>query len=109
MTPKIESITDLVGLLELALSSRKERVSAIKAFQNYVWDNDMPVPGATAEQWDSLHELAYDLDFYEPNPVYRIEDASFYDDQRLEIKIVEALRKLREDAPASEHGDAGEQ
>ena len=107
MAPKIESITDLVALLELALSSRKERVSAIKAFQDYVWDKSTLIPGATDAQWDILDELAYDLDFYEPNPDYRIEDPSFYDDQRLEIEIGEALRKLREDAPVSDHEDAG--
>ena len=107
MTQKIESITDLVALLELALSSKKERDSAIKAFQNYVWNQDIPVLGTTAEQWENLIDLADTLDYYEPNPDYRIEDPSFYDDQRLEIEIEEALRKLREDSPVSEHGDAG--
>ena len=106
MTPKIESIADL--LLELALSSRKERVSAIKAFQDYIWGQKKLIPGANAAQWDTLDELAYDLDFYEPNPDWRIEDYSFYGDQRLEIEIVEALRKLRENATASGHEAAEE-
>ena len=109
MTPKVESIADLISLLELALSSRKERVSAIKAFQDYVWNRDMPVLGATGEQDETLNELAHDLDFYEPNPDWRIEDYSFYGDQRLEIEIVEALRKLRESATASGHEAAEEQ
>lgn len=103
MTQKIKSITDLVALLELALSSRKERDSAIKAFQDYVWNQDMPALGTTAEQWENLIDLADTLDYYEPNPDWRIEDYTFYGDQRLEIEIVEALRKLRADTPASEH------
>ena len=108
MTPKVESIADLISLLELALSSRKERVSAIKAFQDYVWNRDMPVLGATDAQWENLIDLADTLDYYEPNPDWRIEDYSFYGDQQLEIEIVEALRNLRENATASGHEAAEE-
>src|SRR5260370_36405753 len=102
MTPKIESMTDLVALLKLALSNRAERVSAIKAFQNYVFDTSTPVPGAAAEQWETLNDLAVDLDYYEPDPVDRREDPSYYGDQRVEVEITEALQKLGEVAPASD-------
>src|SRR5260370_42022196 len=87
MTPKIESMTDLVALLKLALSNRAERVSAIKAFQNYVFDTSTPVLGAAAEQWETLNDLAVDLDYYEPDPVDRREDPSYYGDQRVEVEI----------------------
>ena len=102
MTLKIESMTDLVALLRLALSNRAERVSTIKAFQKYVFDTGAPVPGATAEQWETLNDLAVDLDYYEPDPVDRREDTSYYGDQRVEVEITEALQKLGEVAPASD-------
>ncbi len=104
MTLKIESLVDIIALLELALSNQKERVSAIKAVQNCIWDTETPISGATTEQWENLNDLALDLDYYEPNPVYRLGDPSFYGDQRLEVEIVETLRKLREVAPSSSNG-----
>jgi hypothetical protein len=102
MTPKIKSMTDLVALLRLALSNRAERVSAIRLFQNYVFDTSVPIPGATDEQWEALNDLAVDLDYYEPDPVNRREDPSYYGDQRVEVEITEALQKLGEVAPASD-------
>jgi hypothetical protein len=102
MLRKIESMTDLVALLRLALSNRAERVPAIRAFQNYIFNTSAPIPGATAEQWETLSDLAVDLDYYEPDPVDRREDPSYYGDQRAEVEITEALEKLGQVAPPSD-------
>lgn len=99
MLPKIESMTDLVALLRLALSNRAKRVPAIKAFQNYIFNSSLPIPGATAEQWEALSDLAVDLDYYEPDPIARREDPSYYGDQRVEVEIAEALEKIGQVAP----------
>ena len=45
-------------------------------------------------QWDIFGDLAYDLDFYEPDPVARAEDSSYYGDERLKEEIQMALEKL---------------
>jgi len=44
---------------------------------------------------DIFDEIAYDLDYYEPDERLRREDLSFYGDDRLEIEIKSALEKLR--------------
>ena len=59
------------------------------------------MPRATDEQWETLSDLAVDLDYYEPDPIDRREDASYYGDQRVEVEITEALEKLGQVAPAS--------
>jgi hypothetical protein len=107
MTLNIESLSDLIGLLQRALSNPAERVSAIKAFQNYVFESATPVPGATAEQWQVLNDLAFDLDYYEPDLKDRQEDPSFYGEQRAEVEIKEALEKLAVSAPAPRPGECG--
>jgi hypothetical protein len=94
MTAGIESLSDLVNLLNRALSKPTERVAAIKTFQNYVFERAMPISGATAEQWQILHDLAFDLDYYEPEPKRRQEDSAFYGDERLAAEIHRALEQL---------------
>ncbi len=105
MTLNIESLSDLIGLLQQALSNPAERVASIKAFQHYVFESTTAVPGANPDQWQILSDLAFDLDYYEPDPKDRQEDPTFYGDQRLEAEINEALQKLAESAPASRLGE----
>jgi hypothetical protein len=100
MTFNIKSLSDLVGLLQHALLSPAERIAAIKAFQNYVFESATPVPGASTEQWRILNDLAFDLDYYEPDPQDRQEDLTFYGEQRVEVEIKEALEKLTQAASA---------
>jgi hypothetical protein len=97
MMDKIQTMDDLLTLLRLALSDRNERKAKIRAFQDYVWARASPITGATEEQWDILNNLALDLDYYEPDPVARVEDGAYYDDSRLESEITETLRILTED------------
>ena len=106
MQQKIESITDPVSLLKLALASRNDRARAVKAFQNYMFDASARPSGANAEHWDTLSDLAFDLDYYESDPIVRREDPSHYGDQRLEAEITEVLEKPGDVASA---GDTGHQ
>jgi hypothetical protein len=41
-----------------------------------------------------LADLAYDLDFFEPDPFVRVESTSYYGHERLEEEIRTALRRL---------------
>jgi hypothetical protein len=94
MAYNIETLSDLLAILNLALSHAQERTQAIKAFQRHVFDNH-GVPGATVEQWDVLNEVALDLDYYEADPSKRQEDPSFYGDERLQKEIRETLEKFQ--------------
>lgn len=69
------------------------REKLIKDFQDEVWNDDSIQDEVLNE---ILSELAYDLDFYEPNKEWRKEDQSYYGDDRLEEVIKKAIRKLQE-------------
>jgi hypothetical protein len=60
----------------------------IKEFQNQVWNDEI-------SKNNILSELAYDLDFYEPDSALRLHDHSYYGDEILEREINLALKKLK--------------
>jgi hypothetical protein len=60
-----------------------------------VW-NRPDDPSEDIDIWETLGSLAHDLDLYEPDPVARTEDHSYYHDQSLEDEVLTGLRKLRE-------------
>lgn len=105
MGGEIEKIRDLVNLLERALSEPVGRVDAIRRFQKAIFEGSVPVNDVSAEEWQILHDLAYDLDYYEPDVRYRAEDPAFYGDERLEVELRQALEKLSDltqsDPPSS--------
>ena len=75
----------------MALNEPAERVRLISEFQQIIWhSNDLP----ESSEVEVLRDLAYDLDFYEPDVKLRAEDASFYGDDRIEDEIRAALKKL---------------
>lgn len=74
-------------ILELILKDKNNRSSLIKQFQELVWNDE--------NANEILSELAYDLDFYEPNEQWRKEDPSYYGDNRLEKEIKSAIQKLQ--------------
>ena len=73
-------------ILEKILNDKINRKELIKEFQSQVWNN--------AEALEVLKDLAYDLDFYEPNETLRMEDPSYYGDDRLEKQVLAAMQKL---------------
>jgi hypothetical protein len=83
---------NLITLLKSILSNPSQRVELIKDFQQIVWST----PGSFADEgvWEIFGDLAHDLDFYEPNYEKRIEDPSFYDDQRLEEIVKKAINDV---------------
>lgn len=74
-------------ILVQILQDKKNRDNLIKKFQEEIWNND--------NANEILSELAYDLDFYEPNEDWRKENSSYYGDERLEQEIKLALEKLK--------------
>jgi hypothetical protein len=84
----------LIGLLTEALRRPELRRQLIRDFQELVWRNS----GHTGEEaaWQILADLAYDLDFYEPDQNLRNEDVSYFGDERAELEILIALKRLRE-------------
>jgi hypothetical protein len=80
-------------LIDSMLESPKELDWLIRQFQQIVWN----VPHDKEDKpWEVLRDLAYDLDFYEPDPIRRAKDYSFYDKDRALTEIKTAKDKLNE-------------
>jgi hypothetical protein len=65
--------------------------NAVRRFQAMVWNSHS---GDFGPDDEFLRELAYDLDFYEPDPEVRSEDWSYYDKVRLLQLVRDALQQL---------------
>ena len=82
----------LTLLLRSALEEKSRRKALLAEFQRIVWD--APPDFFIRAEEEIFGDLAYDLDFYEPNVNARQEDESYYGDDRLEEIIEHALREL---------------
>lgn len=82
-----EAIEQALSLLAAVLMQPSN--PTVKQFQNFIWDSEGS--GAVAEV---LGDLAYDLDFFEPDPKKRSEDPSFFDSNRVKSLVVEALEEI---------------
>jgi hypothetical protein len=77
--------------MQKIVRDRRALSEAIASFQQLVWKE--PLRGSSAVQ-EILRDLAYDLEYYEPDPRARAEDSSFYDDERAIAEIEEALARI---------------
>lgn len=66
----------IIYLIEKILNNKSTRLNNIKLLQEIIWDSDLSS--------SVLSELAYDLDFYEPNLDFKKEDTNYYGDDELE-------------------------
>jgi hypothetical protein len=90
----MKSIPDLIKSLNRILEEHtSNRKVLIKELQNEVW-NDESIPDERLNEF--LTELAYDLDFYEPNEGWRKEDPSYYGDEHLNEIIKSGIKKMEE-------------
>jgi hypothetical protein len=96
------SVSSIMKLLHAVLECHDShhRHELIQKFQRACWDNSTASESAV---WDRLRELAYDLDFYEPDQHKRQEDASFYGDERLVMEIRDVLADLTMLDPHLQH------
>ena len=93
----MKSNIELIQLLQTVLGTEhRVKQELIKKFQDEVW-NDESIQDETLNE--ILSELAYDLDFYEPNEEWRKESLSYYGDDRLEEVVKTAIQKLQEQSP----------
>lgn len=85
-------MADLPTLLSVlrGLRSGSSRVQAVRTFQSLVWSSTQLTDDAAGERL--LRDLAYDLDFYEPDVGRRREDPSYFGDERLCEEVSRVLR-----------------
>lgn len=90
----MEYTVEIVKSLNKILAEQEPvRIELVKSFQNKVWSNADVKDEILNE---ILSELAYDLDFYEPNAALRKEDISYYSDERLTELIKTGIRRIEE-------------
>lgn len=84
------------------LRADRPRTEAIRSFRNAVWHSS---PLASEEwAWRLLRDLAYDLDYYEPDAKEREEEASYFGDERCRELISSALNDLQKGFAQHEPG-----
>lgn len=85
---------NILAILSRIAESTEIDADSVKEFQRLVWIAQVPV-AEQGDAWGILSELAYDLDFWEPDSKLREEDPSYYGDERAREEIRLAIRKLR--------------
>lgn len=90
----MKNLNELIEQLNQILRSKgAERKRLITVFQDELWNGDHFEDEMINEL---LTEIAYDLDFYEPNDEWRKESSSFYGDDMLEDFINLFLKSISE-------------
>ncbi len=87
------TIDDAIGVLQRALREPWRLPQQIEIFQQIIW-KDEGLVDVDNEVMEILYDLAYDLDFHEPSPEMRSEDASYFGDDKALAKIQMALDKI---------------
>ena len=87
----MDSIQQIIKIINDVFHNQTQRNQLIRDFQQSVWNSD-----EEDWAWEILADLATDLDYYEPDPVLRREDPSYYGDNQLEEKLQSALKKLED-------------
>lgn len=96
MKSTVEIINILRHILDAQLS---ERTNLIKELQNEIW-NDESIQDDKLNE--ILSELAYDLDFYEPNEEWKKESPNYYGDERLNELLQLGIQQIENYNKASQ-------
>jgi len=88
---KIQTIKELLSIIRQ--TSGWPRMESIRTVQNRIL-NEPDMPDEDLKQIFS--DLAYDLNFYEDEPLDRDENLGYYGDEKLHEVVTTALRKIEE-------------
>ena len=86
------NLAELIRLLRLAYDDSEMRPTLIRNFQKLVWNFDGIIHNESVD--GVIRDLAYDLEYYEPDSLWRAQDPSFYSDNRATDEIRSALLEL---------------
>jgi hypothetical protein len=91
----MKSSVELIQILNRILNvSTSEKVTLVKTLQNEIWNDESLQDKALNE---ILSELAYDLDFYEPNEIWKKESPNYYGDERLDEIIKSGIQRIEQE------------
>lgn len=88
----MKSTVEIINLLNYILDAQlSERANLVIELQNVIW-NDESIHDDKLNE--ILSELAYDLDFYEPNEEWKKESPNYYGDKRLNEILKQGIRQI---------------
>ncbi|MES2110764.1 MAG: hypothetical protein V4577_18545 [Bacteroidota bacterium] len=88
----MKSAAEVINVLNRILESDgTARYELIKYFQSEAWADDSDVDESID---DTVYEIAYDMDFYQPNKAWRKQQPSLYGDERLDEMLKEWIYKI---------------
>jgi len=83
----MKSAAEVINVLSKILESGGNfRYELIRYFQGEAWADDSDVDESID---DIVYEIAYDMDFYQPNEAWRKQEPSLYGDERLDEMLKE--------------------
>lgn len=85
-------IKEIIQILETTAGEPSRLRETISRLQKLVWTSSSLPMGVVEE----LRALAYDLDYFEPDPTRRGEDPSFIDQDTAIAEISQTIARLRE-------------
>lgn len=94
------TLDSLVALLQDMLADHQPQLEKIHKFQDLVWNELRSIEGASAQQEGIIGDLAYDLDFFEPDERVRAESTSYFGEERARNEIADALRRIEQEREA---------
>ena len=95
----MKSTIELIRTLNQILDAQHpDKSELVKEFQNEIWNDEIE---QDIKLNKILTELAYDLDFYEPNEQWRKESPNYYSDERLKEIVKSGIKKIEEYEKAS--------
>lgn len=92
----MKSVAEVIHVLgEILESGGTARLELIQYFQSEAWADDSDIDESID---DVVFEIAYDMDFYQPNEQWRKEALSLYGDDRLDEMLKEWILQLKAEA-----------
>jgi hypothetical protein len=86
-------VGSIISMLRRTLEQPSALNGAISCLQQAVFQQTMQFDSAVE---DILRDLAYDLDYFEPDPRVRSEDSALIDENKALAEIAVALRRIDE-------------
>jgi hypothetical protein len=91
----MDTLEKILELLAKALRDPSSRKEAVDEILRYYLENELLIKRSVPEDaYETLDDLAYDLNYFVADPARRAEDPSYYGDERLEQEIRTALQRL---------------
>lgn len=84
----------VIEMLETATLEPAKLPEAISALQTMVWKSKGWDVNLSADVGEVLSDLAYNLDFYEPDPIALAEAGSYFAEDRALQEIADALGRI---------------